>query len=83
MTIDTEYMKNDCRAEWHSLRRHDIGFLVTLQPRNTKEQRYNSSESFLSQMGEVVVRGCEIEGLLNEEGKLISKKKHILLNKMI
>jgi intron-binding protein aquarius len=73
VSIDTECMRNEIRAEWHSLRKHDIGFLVTLKPINTKEQKYDNKLSFLSQMGEVVVRGCEIEGMLNEEGKLISE----------
>ena len=72
VTIDLEYLKQDIRQEWHSLRKHDIGFLISLKPSNTPEQRYNPSESFLSQMGSVTVRGCEIEGLLNEDGKLIT-----------
>lgn len=71
-------MKSDCRFEWDALRKHDIGFLVTLKPMNTKETRYNNKESFLSQMGEVIVRGCEIEGLLNEDGKLIGKTSFFL-----
>ena len=56
------------------MRRHDIGFLVTIRPTNTPEQpayRRDSSESFVRQMGLVCVRGCEIEGLLGEDGKLI------------
>jgi intron-binding protein aquarius len=65
-------LKPDIRNEWDSLRKHDIGFLVSLKPSNTPEQRYNPKESFLSQMGHVVVRGCEIEGVLNEDGKLLS-----------
>jgi intron-binding protein aquarius len=71
VTIDLEYLKQDIRQEWNSLRKHDIGFLISLKPSNTPEQRYNSKESFLNQMGNVTVRGCEIEGFLNEDGKLI------------
>ena len=76
ISIDTEYLRKDVRQEWDSLRKHDIGFLVSLQPKNTKEQRYNSSESFLSQMGNVIVRGCEIEGVLNEDGKLVGDEQY-------
>ena len=64
----------DVRDEWSSMRRHDIGFLVTIRPTNTPEQpayRRDSPESFVRQMGLVCVRGCEIEGLLGEDGKLI------------
>jgi intron-binding protein aquarius len=71
VTIDLEYLKQDIRQEWNSLRKHDIGFLISLKPSNTPEQRYNSKESFLNQMGNVTVRGCEIEGFLSEDGKLI------------
>jgi len=73
VSIDLDFLKPDLRIEWDSLRRHDIGFLISLKPFNTPEQRYNPKESFLSQMGQVVVRGCEVEGLLNEEGKMIGE----------
>jgi intron-binding protein aquarius len=73
VTIDLEMLREDVRAEWSSLRKHDIGFLVSLKPRNTPEQRYNAADSFLSQMGAVSVRGCELEGVINEDGKLIGE----------
>jgi intron-binding protein aquarius len=81
VSIDTEYMKSEMRGEWDALRKHDIGFLVTLKPVNTKEQKYDSKLSFLSQMGGVIVRGCEVEGLLNEDGKLISNLREMRFNK--
>lgn len=71
VSVDLEYLKQDIRTEWDNLRKHDVGFLISLKPSNTPEQRYNPKETFLSQMGQVVVRGCEVEGVLNSDGKLI------------
>lgn len=62
ITIDLEFCRNDVRQEWDSLRKHDIGFLVSLKPINTLEQKYDPSGSFLKQTGLMYVRGCEIEG---------------------
>lgn len=77
VSFDFEFLREDIRKEWESLRKYDIGFLVTLRPSNTKEQKYNPKESFLKQMGLVCVRGCEIEGLLNEAGKLVEEGPNI------
>ena len=53
------------------LRKHDVCFLVTLQPTKEYGHRYNYKEAFLPQTGLVCVRGCEIEGLLDVDGKVI------------
>ena len=45
------------RAEWDSLRKHDIGYLVTLRPSITREQLNDKSGSFLTRTGLVYVRG--------------------------
>ncbi len=62
ITIDLELCRDDARQEWDSLRKHDIGFLITLKPVNTLEQKYDKNDSFLRQTGLMYVRGCEIEG---------------------
>jgi len=73
VTLDLENLKNEVRIEWESIRKHDIGFLVSLKPTNACEQRYDRKDSFLKQVGLVTVRGCEIEGLLNDDGKIINE----------
>jgi intron-binding protein aquarius len=62
LTVDLELCRDDVRQEWDALRKHDIGFLVTLKPSNTLEQKYDPKDSFLRQTGLLYVRGCEIEG---------------------
>jgi intron-binding protein aquarius len=73
VTLDLECLREDIRNEWNNLRKHDIAFLVTLKPNNTPEQHYNPNESFIQQVGLQYVRGCEIEGILNDEGKVIGE----------
>ena len=73
ITLDLENLKNEIRTEWESLRKHDIGFLVSLKPTNVTELHYDRKGSFLKQTGLVAVRGCEIEGILNDDGKIINE----------
>jgi intron-binding protein aquarius len=75
VTIDLAFTRNDVKDEWQRVRRHDIGFLVTIKPTNTQDQHYNRNEPFCEQMGLVAVRGCEIEGILDEDGKLLNEEK--------
>ena len=41
ITLDLESLKNEIRTEWESLRKHDIGFLVSLKPTNVSELHYD------------------------------------------
>ena len=69
--VNLELNKKEIKLEWNNLRKYDVGYLVAIRPFNTQEQRYNPNEPFVTQMGLIAVRGCEIEGILNEDGKLI------------
>jgi len=55
------------------LRKHDVAFLLTVRPVNRIGTRYNPNELFVPQVGLVYVRGCEIEGMLDETGKVIEE----------
>ena len=57
-----------------ALRKHDVAFLVTVRPMKTIGTRYDpKKEHFIEQVGLVYVRGCEIEGMLDEEGRVIEE----------
>ena len=56
-----------------ALRKHDVAFLVTVQPPNPIGTRYSPKEPFIPQVGLVYVRGCEIEGMLDAEGRVIEE----------
>lgn len=64
-------VRRDVQEEWENLRKHDVCFLVTVRPTMPIGSRYNHREPFIPQVGLTYVRGCEIEGMLDENGKLI------------
>ncbi|XP_067939363.1 RNA helicase aquarius-like [Watersipora subatra] len=61
------------RHEWESLRKHDVAFLISVNPSNTSSIRYNYKEPFIPQVGLTYVRGCEIEGMLDADGRVIEE----------
>lgn len=64
-------VKYDVKAEWENLRKHDVCFLVTVKPPNSIGTRYNYKEPFIPQVGLKYIRGCEIEGMLDSNGRVI------------
>ena len=66
-------VRDHIREEWEKLRKHDIGFLVTIQAPNS-DPKERSKGSFAEQFGIVAVRGCEIEGMLDENGRVIEDR---------
>lgn len=64
-------VRNTIKEEWENLRKHDVCFLVTVRPSKLYGSKYNYRESFIPQVGLVNVRGCEIEGLLDVNGRVI------------
>lgn len=55
------------------LRKHDVAFLLTVRPQVPIGYRYKHGTDFVTQVGLVCVRGCEIEGLLDDTGKVIEE----------
>jgi intron-binding protein aquarius len=55
------------------LRKHDVAFLLTVRPSRPIGTRYDPNLPFIPQVGLVYVRGCEIEGMLDENGKVIEE----------
>lgn len=70
VTLNT---KTEIQEEWENLRKHDVCFLVTVQPSCAIGTKYNYRESFIPQVGLVHVRGCEIEGMLDQNGRVIEE----------
>ncbi|XP_005109242.1 RNA helicase aquarius [Aplysia californica] len=66
-------VRQEVKHEWEGLRKHDVAFLITLRPDVPIGYRYNHTKPFIPQVGLTYVRGCEIEGLLDETGKLIEE----------
>lgn len=66
-------VRKEVQDEWESLRRHDVCFLITVHPNVPIGTKYNHRGNFIEQVGLVNVRGCEVEGLLDETGKVIEE----------
>ncbi|GFS14383.1 intron-binding protein aquarius [Elysia marginata] len=66
-------VRPEIKHEWGSLRKHDVAFLLTLRPDVPIGYKFDYTKDFKPQVGLVYVRGCEIEGLLDETGKLIEE----------
>ncbi|XP_065882435.1 RNA helicase aquarius-like [Dysidea avara] len=68
LTLDVpEHVKQ----EWEALRKHDVCLLMAIRPKMSLEENFNTSQNFAEQVGILCVRGCEVEGMLDEEGKVI------------
>ncbi|KAF0312815.1 RNA helicase aquarius [Amphibalanus amphitrite] len=64
-------VRPEVKAEWEGLRKHDVCFLITVRPQMTYGARYDSAAPFVPQVGLTYVRGCEVEGMLDEGGRVI------------
>uniref|UniRef100_A0A915IU13 Intron-binding protein aquarius n=1 Tax=Romanomermis culicivorax TaxID=13658 RepID=A0A915IU13_ROMCU len=70
ITLNT---RSDIRAEWEALRKHDVCFLITIRPKILVGQKIDVRQPLLDQIDVVCVRGCEIEGMLGPDGKVIEE----------
>jgi intron-binding protein aquarius len=66
----------DIRDEWEKLRRHDVCFLLTVRP--PQSATYVNlldipADEYLERTGLMYVRGCEVEGMLDENGRVIEE----------
>uniref|UniRef100_A0A182QEI5 RNA helicase aquarius n=1 Tax=Anopheles farauti TaxID=69004 RepID=A0A182QEI5_9DIPT len=64
-------VRKEVQEEWENLRKHDVCFLVTVRPTQPIGTKYDYREHFVPQVGLVHVRGCEIEGMLDANGRVI------------
>lgn len=63
--------KGQIRHEWDSIKSHDILFLVSCKPTVLIGDKPDPNIPFVQQYGVTYVRGCEVQELLDEDGKPI------------
>lgn len=63
----------DCSFWWSGLRKHDVCFLITVRPMQPYGTKFDRRQPFVEQTGLVYVRGCEIQGMLDEKGRVIEE----------
>ncbi|XP_053671136.1 RNA helicase aquarius [Anopheles nili] len=66
-------VRKEVQEEWENLRKHDVCFLVTVRPTQPIGTKYDYRAHFVPQVGLVHVRGCEIEGMLDANGRVIEE----------
>lgn len=55
------------------LRKHDVCFLITVRPTQPYGTKFDRRQPFVEQSGLVYVRGCEIQGMLDDKGRVIEE----------
>uniref|UniRef100_A0A9L0T8A2 RNA helicase aquarius n=1 Tax=Equus caballus TaxID=9796 RepID=A0A9L0T8A2_HORSE len=63
--VPTEYYSGE------GLRKHDVCFLITVRPTKPYGTKFDRRRPFIEQVGLVYVRGCEIQGMLDDKGRVI------------
>ncbi|KAI8344483.1 hypothetical protein BC941DRAFT_10831 [Chlamydoabsidia padenii] len=61
------------RAEWDSLRKHDIVFLLTIQPHDNTSTPYKEGDDFRKHFGIKYIRGGEVVDVIDKDGQSINK----------
>uniref|UniRef100_A0A671S8R6 RNA helicase aquarius n=1 Tax=Sinocyclocheilus anshuiensis TaxID=1608454 RepID=A0A671S8R6_9TELE len=66
-------IRNNIKNEWEGLRKHDVCFLITVRPNLLFGTRFDRRQPFVDQAGLVYVRGCEVQGMLDDKGRVIEE----------
>ncbi|XP_020850487.1 RNA helicase aquarius [Phascolarctos cinereus] len=64
-------VRDQIKDEWQGLRKHDVCFLITVRPTKPYGTKFDRRRPFVEQTGLVYVRGCEIQGMLDDKGRVI------------
>lgn len=69
-------VRDNVKTEWENLRRHDVCFLITLRPPMSATNAGFTdipADEYCQTTGLVYVRGCEVEGMLDDNGRVIEE----------
>ncbi|XP_030641850.1 RNA helicase aquarius [Chanos chanos] len=66
-------IRDQIKSEWEGLRKHDVCFLITVRPNLPYGTRFDRRQPFVEQAGLVYVRGCEVQGMLDDKGRVIEE----------
>ncbi|CAL2047573.1 unnamed protein product [Caenorhabditis brenneri] len=66
--------RQDIRQEWENLRRHDVCFLVACRSkRGAAGLKFDVRRPFAEQIEVLSVRGCDVEGMLDQDGHILEE----------
>ncbi|KAH7719949.1 DEAD box protein helicases superfamily protein (Aquarius) [Aphelenchoides avenae] len=63
----------DLRFEWESLRKNDVLFLVKVKGTKPVGTKFDFRQPFKDQFEVITVRGCEVEGMLGPDERVIDE----------
>nr|XP_060615841.1 RNA helicase aquarius isoform X2 [Anolis sagrei ordinatus] len=66
-------VRDNIKDEWEGLRKHDVCFLITVRPTQPYGTKIGRRQPFVEQTGLIYVRGCEIQGMLDDKGRVIEE----------
>ena len=69
-------VKDAIKHEWENLKRHDVCFLLTVRPPTRGVDQGLTdlpAQEYCRTTGLMYVRGCEVEGMLDENGRVIEE----------
>ncbi|KAE8587504.1 hypothetical protein XENTR_v10021996 [Xenopus tropicalis] len=72
VTINLNVQKH-IKEEWEGLRKHDVCFLITLRPCLPYGTKIDRRQPIVEQTGLMYLRGCEIQGMLDDKGRVIEE----------
>uniref|UniRef100_A0A914HES8 Intron-binding protein aquarius n=1 Tax=Globodera rostochiensis TaxID=31243 RepID=A0A914HES8_GLORO len=65
--------RSDLREEWMNVRRNDVLFLLKLKPIHPVGHKFDVRKPFKSQFEVEYLRGCEVEGILGPDGRVLDE----------
>lgn len=73
VVINMDYVRPEWCREWEQLRKHDTCFLISFKKPDDKDDMGWPGGTFPSRNNVKYVRGCEIEGILDSDGKIVDE----------
>lgn len=73
VVLNMDFVRPEWKREWEQLRKHDTCFLVSFRKPSDKDDLGWPEGTFPARNQVKYVRGCEIEGLLDSEGKIVDE----------
>ncbi|KAL3124777.1 hypothetical protein niasHT_001614 [Heterodera trifolii] len=68
--------RSDLREEWMNIRKNDVFFLLKLKPIHPVGHKFDVRKPFKSQFEIEYLRGCEVEGILGPDGRVLDEMEN-------
>lgn len=73
VVLNMDFVRPEWKTEWEQLRKHDTCFLISFRKPSESDKLGWPEGTFPAKHHVKYVRGCEIEGLVDSEGRLVDE----------